>query len=82
MAPGYPLYRRLGDGASLYRIDAEDRFTELQRVGRSWLVHVVVAERYPERLRVAELIAAADGRVQPSTEEEFMAAWALRRSSL
>ncbi|HEY0977582.1 MAG TPA: hypothetical protein VGE21_08940 [Flavobacteriales bacterium] len=80
MAAIYPLYRRLRNGASLYRIEAEDRFTELQRVGAGWLVHVVVADRYPERVRLSELILASDHGVEPATEAEFQAAWAVRRS--
>lgn len=80
MATTYPLYRRLRNGASIYRIEAEDRFTELQRVGSAWLVHVVVADRYPERVRVSELVAATDPGVEPATEAEFKAAWAARRS--
>lgn len=76
-----PVYRKLANGASIYRIEAEDRFTELQRVGTSWLVHTVLAERYPERVRIVELLEARGEEVLLASPEEFEAAWSARYRS-
>lgn len=61
----FPIYRLTADGRHAYRIDAQDRFTEIQVVGRRVLLHEVVATAYPEKLRIVEMIALADGRYVP-----------------
>lgn len=61
----FPIYRRTADGRHAYRIEAPDRFTEIQFVGRRVLLHEVVAKAYPEKLRIVEMIALADGRYVP-----------------
>jgi len=55
----FPIYRQLVGGKHLYRIDAEDRFVELQRIGSRWVRHEVVANQYPEKLKVQEMIYRA-----------------------
>lgn len=66
----HPIYRCSADGAHLYRIDGPDRFTELQRVGARWVMHVVVASAYPEKVRLAGIVSGADGTI-PSDGREF-----------
>jgi hypothetical protein len=70
-SPAFPLYRRTPDGRHFYRIEAPDRFTEIQVVGNRKLVHTVMASAYPERVRVMEMLAGGDGRYLPMDGPEW-----------
>ncbi|MBK7269213.1 MAG: hypothetical protein IPI07_06795 [Flavobacteriales bacterium] len=52
----FPLYRRSASGRNLYRIDAVDRFLEVQLIGSRVRRHEVVASAYPERVFVQDMI--------------------------
>lgn len=70
--PGFPLYRKLSDGRRWYRVDAPAELTEVERIGDRFIRHHLVAQQYPERVRIAEIIAQADGRYLPCSESEFL----------
>lgn len=70
----YPIYRQLAGGAHLYRIDAADRFVELQRIGSRWVKHEVQASMYPEKVRIKEMIESTDGRFLPLSTAAWNAA--------
>lgn len=55
----FPAYRRSHGGTHLYKITAPDRFEELQRIGKHWVLHTVVAAAYPEKVRVQEMLERA-----------------------
>lgn len=57
----FPLYRRSAFGTNLYRIEAPDRFTEVQLIGTRATVHQVVVTAYPEMVRIREMIDAGIG---------------------
>lgn len=67
----FPVHLRLIGGHSLYRIESETSFTEVQRIGGRFLVHRVQALTWPERLRIADMLANADGSLATTTAEEF-----------
>ena len=67
----FPVFRRTGDGTHLYRIEGMDRFTELQRIGKRWVVHEIAAEAYPEKVRIMEMIDGDQGRYLPLSEGEW-----------
>lgn len=67
----FPAYRRMVGADHWYRIEGPDAFEEIQRVGRRLVRHAVRAAAYPERLRIAELLACADGRFAPIGAEEW-----------
>jgi hypothetical protein len=67
----FPLYRKLANGQSFYRIDSAERFTEVQRVGGRCVVHRFTARIHPDRVRLAELLDEAHGHTVTSTAEEF-----------
>ncbi len=71
-----PQYRRSAHGTNYYRIDAPDRFEELQLIGTRVVRHSVEARAYPERLRVMEMLAGGGGAYVPvpAAEYEAMAA--------
>jgi len=72
----WPIHRRTANGMNLYRIEAEDRFVELQRLGARWLVHRVSRAPYPERVRIMEMIDGHAGAFLPVDEAVFEAAFA------
>jgi len=74
----FPVHLRLTDGHSVYRIDSDTSFVEVQRIGERFLAHRVLANTWPERLRIADMLANADGSLVPLAPAEF-ADW-LRRS--
>ncbi|MFT3884170.1 MAG: hypothetical protein QM724_01695 [Flavobacteriales bacterium] len=67
----FPIYLKRTNGLNWYRIDADDRFVEVQRIGGRSLVHEVQARSYPERSRIADLLAGEAGAVVPCSAEEF-----------
>jgi hypothetical protein len=71
--PHFPLYRRSANGLNWYRIDSPTEFTEVQHVGRRYVVHRVRALIYPERMRIAELIGMEGGHVLACGVKEFEA---------
>ncbi|MBP7513416.1 MAG: hypothetical protein KA791_02640 [Flavobacteriales bacterium] len=67
----FPVYLRLTGGYSLYRIESETSFTEVQHVGSRYLAHRISAITWPERLRIADMLMNRDGSLARSTPEEF-----------
>lgn len=63
--PPFPVYLRITGGHSVYLIASETSFTEVQRIGKRYLAHHVVAHTWPERLRIADMLANADGALSP-----------------
>ncbi|MBK8339085.1 MAG: hypothetical protein IPK99_03295 [Flavobacteriales bacterium] len=72
----FPLYRRSASGGNYYRIEAVDRFVEVQLVGSKVLRHDVIAGAYPERVLVQDMILCAHGAFAPIDAREFDAALA------
>ena len=70
----FPIFRQLLGGAHYYRIESQDRFTELQRIGARWVIHEVRAHAYPEKVRVHEMIAGGEGRYVTLSPVEWEAA--------
>ena len=67
----FPIYRKRVNERSFYRIEANDVFTEVHRVGKRCVVHRIEAKTYPEKVRIAELIAGEEGAVTESDAVEF-----------
>lgn len=65
MGRTWPQYRRTVSGSNHYRIEADDRFTELQRLGKRWIIHEVRDAPYPERVRIHEMLADREGHFVP-----------------
>jgi hypothetical protein len=69
--PPFPVHLRLTHGHSVYRIASDTEFTEVQRVGSRFIAHRITALTWPERLRIADMLANADRSLDPITEAEF-----------
>lgn len=66
-----PIYRRSRNGKNFYRILSATAFTEVQLIGNRSIVHEVDAATYPERLRIADMVAMTDGHFLTCTQAEF-----------
>ena len=66
----FPLYRRSSNGLNWYRINSPTELIEVQRVGKRYVLHRLLASAYPEQVRIMELIAMADGHVEVCPADE------------
>jgi hypothetical protein len=73
----FPVYRKTLDDRHFYRIEAFDRFTEVQRLGNRYMVHRVTAKAYPEKLRIADMIQCLDGRYGSIGPGEWAEVWGM-----
>ncbi|MDA9986955.1 hypothetical protein N9E11_02910 [Crocinitomicaceae bacterium] len=53
----FPIFRKLSNNKSFYRISSETDFEELQVVGSKVLCSEYKATKYPELIRLKEMIA-------------------------
>ena len=67
----FPVFLRITDGNSVYRILSEISFTEVQRIGQRYVTHQIEALTWPERLRIADMLANADGSLMAIPEDQF-----------
>ncbi len=59
----FPAYRRLSTLDVFYRIDSADAFFEVKKFGSRWMVTLVEAKQYPEKLRIMDMISEEMGFV-------------------
>lgn len=52
----FPQYRKLENEKSFYKIESDIKFIELQKMGTSVFRFEIVAEKYPEILRIKEMV--------------------------
>jgi hypothetical protein len=66
----FPIYRKLSNDKSYYKIVSAESFIELQRIGSKTKKHILNAKQYPEKLLIQDMIALSNGYLE-SNEEEF-----------
>ncbi|MFN5032368.1 MAG: hypothetical protein ACK5FX_09125 [Flavobacteriia bacterium] len=66
----FPQYRKLSNEKSFYEILSDKEFTEIQLIGSRYVVHKVIANQYPEMLRIMDMLAAEQPYVF-SNQNEF-----------
>jgi len=66
----FPVYRKLANGKSFYKIINDTSFLELQLMGTKILRYKVTAKQYPELLRIKDMIELMHG-FEEISEEEF-----------
>lgn len=67
----FPQYRKLENSKAYYKILSEREFIELQVIGSRVLEHCIKAEKYPEILRIQDMLAD-DTIFLKCTEDEFL----------
>lgn len=65
----FPQYRKLSNDRSYYRINSNDHFDELQLMGERVFLHSIKADKYPEKLRIMEMLDCIEGFFKSSEEE-------------
>ena len=66
----FPQFRKLVNEKSFYKIVDERHFYERQCIGKQVFSLEITAEKYPEIIRIQDMLASADGFVA-STEAEY-----------
>ena len=67
----FPQYRALSNGMVMYKIIDERHFIEVQRVGTRYFRYEHHAEKYPEILRVKEMLDLSLPGIDESTKVHF-----------
>jgi hypothetical protein len=69
----FPIYRKLANEKSYYKIVSEESFIELQKIGSKTRRHTIIAQQFPEKLRIQDMISLVDGFLScDETEFETM----------
>ena len=66
----FPQYRKLSNQKSFYKINSHREFEEIQLVGSSAIRTTTKANKYPEIIRITEMIDCTQP-FEMSTEGEF-----------
>lgn len=67
----YPKYRKLSNNKSFYKIHSENSFEELQLLGSSVMKMIINATKYPEIMRIKDMIDC-EPPFEMCTAEEFL----------
>jgi hypothetical protein len=67
----YPIYRKLSNQKSFYRIVSSTEFEEIQCIGSARIQTFCKAEKYPEMLRIKDMISCRTP-FKSSSEMEFV----------
>ena len=66
----FPVYRKLSNSKSFYRIEDDRNFFEIQVIGKKCFLTQTEAKQYPEIIRVTDMLTLSDPFIE-STVEEF-----------
>ena len=67
----YPIYRKLSNDKSFYKISSDRIFEEIQRIGSRKVHYFHEAKQYPEILFIQDLINFAHQGIEDFTEKEW-----------
>lgn len=65
----FPQYRKLSNEKVFYKISSAQNFEEIQLVGKRANKYSFVANKYPELLRVMDMLECSDGYLTSDFEE-------------
>lgn len=67
----FPQYRKLSNGKTFYKILNARSFEEIQMMGIKKMLYTIEAKKYPEMLRIKEMLELV-APYELATEEEWM----------
>ncbi len=67
----FPQFRKLCNAKAFYKITDERTFEEKQLMGERVFIHTIVAEKYPEMLRIADMLRC-EPPFEPTNEQEYV----------
>jgi hypothetical protein len=65
----FPQYRKLFNEKAFYKIIDDRHFDEIQLMGSRKMSYSFTAEKYPEILRIQDMLDLAEGYLESSQEE-------------
>lgn len=67
----YPIFRRYKNGKSFFRIDSNDKLTEVKLIGKKYQVYVLSAKTYYDRLLIDDLKNLSSPEMEEVSELAF-----------
>ena len=67
----YPIYRKLNNNRSFYKISSDRIFEEIQRIGSKKVHYTHEAKQYPEILFIQDLINYAHQGIADFSEKDW-----------
>ncbi len=68
----YPIYRKLSNNRSFYKVIDSKKFEEIQIIGTKRRIQLIEAKQYPELLFIQDLIAFNHLGILESSEKEWL----------
>ena len=69
----FPQFRKLANNKNYYRIESNEKFEEVQVMGKYWWMSGLKATIYPEKLLIMDMLACEGQRWSAIEKEEFEA---------
>lgn len=69
----FPQFRKLANNKNHYRIESNEKFEEVQVMGKYWWMSGLTATIYPEKLLIMDMLACEGQRWSAIEKEEFEA---------
>ena len=67
----FPQYRKMSNDKAFYKITSDKTFDEIQIIGKKAVFHHVIAEQYPEMLRIQDMLNMDNDWFLESNEVEY-----------
>ena len=67
----FPAYRKLSNNKSFYKITSDTSFEEIQLMGSKAFLYEHNVSKYPEILRIKEMLELVLAEILESSEEEY-----------
>ncbi len=67
----FPQYRKYVSLDIWYKITSAEKFVEIKPIGEEFLKIEIHADRYPEKLRIQDMLECLDDRWEIIEEEEY-----------
>lgn len=73
MSDTFPQYRKYNNGKSVFKVESADKIVELQQIGNRVVAFEIVANQFPEKLWIRDILELEHPLAVASSEAEFEA---------
>jgi hypothetical protein len=67
----YPVFRKYPNNSSVFKIESDTLFIEIQKLGKIYTKHTIEAKIFPDRQRIQDMINMHNGHWVEASEIEF-----------
>lgn len=67
----FPVFRKYSNNKSYFKIDNPSKLTEVQRIGKYYVIHGLDAKILPERILIQDLIELKSIGIEAVDQEEY-----------